>query len=110
LNDALRNITDRIGEYNQAASRFKNEFAKEGQEKLPAQLDHMTDFEGMQSKIYSSEVSNANLPPTMIPGLVQVSQDYERLKKENEYLQQQLRLRSQEGIPPETQQNMTGSF
>ena len=55
LGQALQQINETIGKYNQEASRFKNEFTKDGVAELPRGLDHMTDFEGMQRKALDRE-------------------------------------------------------
>jgi len=53
LNEALRHINDTIGKYNQDANKFKQEFQRgDGTANAPQQLDHMTDFEGMQKKAF----------------------------------------------------------
>ena len=88
LNEALRHINDTIGKYNQDASAFKQEFRRgDGAVNAPQQLDHMTDFEGMQKKAFNVYKAEG---PSMVPGLLQVNSDYERLKKENESLRAQL--------------------
>jgi hypothetical protein len=49
---------------------------KNGVTELPKALDHMTDFEGMQKKVYAHQRTDI---PTSLPGLLQTNNDYERL-------------------------------
>lgn len=85
LGQALQQINETIGKYNQEASRFKNEFTKDGVAELPRGLDHMTDFEGMQRKALDREKPGQ---PTAGPGLLEINEDYARLKRENELLKE----------------------
>lgn len=87
LTNQIRAISETIGKYNQEASRFQQEFARDGITQAPKILDHMTDFEGMQRKAFDQQRADV---PNMVPGLLQVNSDYERLKLENQLLKEQL--------------------
>ena len=60
---------------------------KDGSAQAPKILDHMTDFEGMQKRAFDLQRADV---PAMVPGLLQVNSDYERLKLENQLLKEQL--------------------
>jgi len=45
----------------------------------------MTDFEGMQRKALDREKPGQ---PTAVPGLLEINEDYARLKRENELLKE----------------------
>lgn len=60
---------------------------KDGSAQAPKILDHMTDFEGMQKRAFDLQRADV---PAMVPGLLQVNSDYERLKLENRLLKEQL--------------------